>query len=404
MRKNVVIIGAGYGGLRAVEFLAKHQDISITLIDKNPYHYLQTEAYGYIAGRFDIHDIAIDLQKWCLGFNQKILFLNERVNSIDYDAQHVCTDTKAIDYDYLVIATGAQTNFFSFIEGLRENSHGVKNLQRAYNFRQEFEDLIYKQLQSEEHNSAQEINLAIGGAGLSGVEVAAEMASVIQTYSKTIGDRAKAIKIYLIDASETILPGMSEYIVSNTHKRLEKLGVTILTSAFINNLDKSYIYFKDAKQLQYHFMIFTGGIKAGNLNSAIEGEKNKIAQFIPDKELNINNTKNVFAIGDCVEIRNNQGEILPPTAQIAEKSAEYVAQTIRKRVDLQENEPFDANMSGIFIALGGKYAVGEMFNFIRVKGYTAYLLKKAITYAYYLGLHLRINTGYRNRIKENLVK
>nr|MBU1658715.1 NAD(P)/FAD-dependent oxidoreductase [bacterium]MBU1994852.1 NAD(P)/FAD-dependent oxidoreductase [bacterium] len=400
MSKKVVIIGGGYGGLRAIEFLAKYKDIHITLIDKNPYHYLQTEAYGYIAGRFDIHDIAIDLDKWCSGFKNKVNFVYEKATFIDYEKQTVEISEGQIAYDYLVIATGAQTNFFSFIEGLRENSYGVKNLRRAYNFRKEFEDLIYKKLQNEEFKDESDINLAIGGAGLSGVEVAAEMANVIQIYSKTIGERAKAIKIYLIDASDTILPGMSPYIVTNTKKRLEKLGVKILTSAFIDKLDKTFIYFKNGEKLHYHFMIFTGGIKASNLNNTVDNEKNRINQFIANEELNIHNSKNIFAIGDCVEMRDIKGNILPPTAQTAEKSAEYVAKTIRKRIDSQSTKPFDANVSGMFIALGGQYAVGEMFQCIKVKGYWAYLLKKAITYAYYLGLHLRINTGYKNRIKD----
>lgn len=400
MSIEIVIIGGGYGGLRAIEFLAKHKDINITLIDKNPYHYLQTEAYGYIAGRFDIHDIAIDLEKWCSGFEKKVRFVYEKADSIDYENQTVSTNEKFIAYDYLIIATGAQTNFFSFIEGLRENSYGVKHLQRAYNFRKEFEDLLYKKLQNKDFTTQEEINLAIGGAGLSGVEVAAEMAHVIEIYSKTLGERARAIKIYLIDASETILPGMSRYIISNTQKRLEKLGVKILTGAFINNVDSSSIYFKNGEKLDYYFMIFTGGIKASDLNWHVQSEKNRIGQFIPDKQLNVNNYKNVFAIGDCVEIRDAQDNILPPTAQIAEKSAEYVAECIRKRIDGKDAQPFHANVSGLFIALGGEYAVGEMFKYVKVKGYVAYLLKKAITHAYYLGLHFRINTGYKNRIKE----
>jgi NADH dehydrogenase len=147
-------------------------------------------------------------------------------------------------------------------------------------------------------------------------------------------------------------------------------------------------------------MIFTGGIQASNLNTKQDEKINRINQFIPDKELNIYNTKNVFAIGDCVEIRDKDGKILPPTAQIAEKSAEYVATTILKRVSGKSTQPFDAEVSGIFVALGGKYAVGEIFGFVRVKGYWAYLLKKAITYAYFLGLHLRINAGYKNRIND----
>jgi NADH dehydrogenase len=399
LNTKVVVIGGGYGGLRAIEFLAKHKNIEITLIDKNPYHYLQTEAYGYIAGRFDIYEIAIDLKKWCQGFSKNVNFIYEEATFIDYHNQIITTQNQEISYDYLIVASGAQTNFFSFIEGLRENSYGVKNLMRAYNFRKEFENLIYKKLQNEEINDGAAINLAIGGAGLSGVEVAAEMAHVIESYSKTLGERAKEIKIVLIDASDTILPGMSDYIVKNTHKRLEKLGVEILTSMFISNVDKTTIYFKNGDQLDYYFMIFTGGIKASNLNMKQESQMNKIDQFIPDKELNIYNTKNVFAIGDCVEIRDKNEKLLPPTAQIAEKSAEYVANTILERISGKPSQPFDGKVSGIFVALGGKYAVGELFGFIKVKGYRAYLLKKAITYMYFLGLHLRINAGYKNRIK-----
>ena len=171
-----------------IEFLAKDKNINITLIDKNPYHYLQTEAYGYIAGRFDIHEVAIDLDKWCSGFKQnRVKFVYDEVTSADYESQNVTTKNEiSISYDYLIMANGAKTNFFSFINGLRENSFGVKNLERAHNFRKAFEELIYKKLQNEDYESDSDINIAIGGAGLSGVEVAAEMANVIESYSKTL--------------------------------------------------------------------------------------------------------------------------------------------------------------------------------------------------------------------------
>jgi len=227
--------------LRAIETLSKYQDVSITLIDKNPYHYLQTEAYGYIAGQFDMHDVAIDLKSWCEGFKGRVAFIHDEAASINFEDKSVHLNGTDLFYDYLIIATGAKTHFFSFIEGLRENSYGVKNLQRAHNFRIEFENLIYQKLQDEEGSNEGELNIAVGGAGLSGVEVAAEMAYVLDSYSKTIGDTAKEIDIYLIDASETILPGMGQYSIDNTRKRLEELGVKILTGAFINTVD-SIIY------------------------------------------------------------------------------------------------------------------------------------------------------------------
>ena len=394
-----MVIGGGYGGLRAIETLYKYEDIAITLIDKNPYHYLQTEAYGYIAGRFDVHEVAIDLKNWCEGFKDRVTFIHKEATSVNFEEKIIHLDDNELSYDYLIIATGAKTHFFSFIKGLRENSYGVKNLQRAHNFRVEFEDLVYKKLRHEEGYKEGELNIAIGGAGLSGVEVAAEMAYVLETYSKTIGDTAKEIHIYLIDASDTILPGMGKYSIEKTKKRLESLGVKILTGAFINSVDGSHIYFKNGEKIPYSFMIFTGGIKAAELNDSVKNEKNSINQLIASPELNIQDHEEVFAIGDCVEIKDSEGNILPPTAQVAEKSAEYVAKTIRQRIDGVESQAFDADVQGIFIALGGKYAVGEMFKYIKVKGYIAYLLKKAITHAYYLGLRFRINTGFKNRIR-----
>lgn len=118
--KKVVVIGGGYGGLRAIETLSKYKDIDITLIDKNPYHYLQTEAYGYVAGQFDVHEVAIDLKNWSEGFKGRVEFIHEEATSINFEEQSVSLNGMDLLYDYLVIATGAKTHFFSFIKGLRE--------------------------------------------------------------------------------------------------------------------------------------------------------------------------------------------------------------------------------------------------------------------------------------------
>ena len=396
--KRVVVVGGGYGGLRVIEGLEKNEDIEITLIDINPYHYLQTEAYAYIASKSDVYDIAIDLENWCAGFS-RVKFVQMQVDSIDFERKCVLGENNSIEYDYVVVAVGARTNFFSFIEGLREHSYGVKFLQKAYNFRKDFESLLHTILHAKSGDTEETYNIAIGGAGLSGVEVAAEMAFVLKEYEKTIGKRSLEINIYLIDASETILPGSSTFIIKNTTNRLQKLGVKILTSAFISRVEKSTIYFKDGQELTYCFMIFTGGIKAAPLCESIESQKNRLSQLIVDTNLNISGDKNAFGVGDCVELRDKNGKILPPTAQIAERSAEYVAKSILAHKHGESYKEFDASVMGVFVALGGKYAVGEMFGLIKVSGYKAYLLKKAITYAYYLGLKLRVNAGYKIRNK-----
>jgi NADH dehydrogenase len=397
--KKIIVIGGGYGGLRAVENLAGIDGIQVTLIDKHPYHYLQTEAYSYIAGRFNLHDIIIDLKNWCFGFKRGVEFIHDEVTLVDFENKRIHLSDTKLHYDYVILAIGAETNFFSFIEGLRENSFGVKKLQRAFNFRTEFEKLLYNKVESPfEHN---ELNLAIGGAGLSGVEIAAEMADVIKKHTKSIGESTREIKIHLIDASSTILPGMSDYIIQNTHKRLEDLGINIMTDSFIEKVDSSSILFKDGRKLDFYFMIFTGGIKVPSFNLSKEVEKNRINQFIVDEYMRIPDEADVFAVGDCVEIRDAKGNILPPTAQTAERSAEYVAQSIKQTLEHSQVKPFNASIDGVFVALGGKYAVGEMFKVIKVKGYSAYLLKKLITYTYYVGLKLRVNTGFKIRTKKD---
>ncbi len=397
--KKVIVIGGGYGGLRAVEHLAGIEGLHITLIDKHPYHYLQTEAYGYIAGRFDLHGVAIDLKSWCLGFKKWVEFVHDEVTLVDFEKKRVHLSDIKLQYDYAIIAIGAETNFFSFIEGLRENSFGVKKLRNAFNFRTAFEKLLYSKIESPPDSAKDLLNIAIGGAGLSGVEIAAEMADVIKKHTESIGSSAQEIKIYLIDAGARILPGMSDYIVSRTSERLEELGIKIMTDAFIERVESSTVHFKDGRVLDFFFMIFTGGIKVPSFELSREVEKNSINQFLVDKYLRIPDEPSVFAIGDCVELRDAKGNILAPTAQTAERSAEYAAGCIKQELEHKELRAFDASIDGVFVALGGKYAVGEMFKLIKVKGYSAYLLKKLITYTYYIGLKLRVNTGFKKRTK-----
>jgi NADH dehydrogenase len=391
---KVAVIGAGYGGLRALENLVDNNSISLYLFDQNSYHYLQTEVYGYIAGRFDMHDVALDINNWCHGFERPITFVKEKIEYICSKDQSIQTKTSTFKYDYLIIATGARTNFFSFINGMDKYGYGVKKLFRSHSFRTSFEQQLYEKLQNP-YTQGKTINLAIGGAGLSGVEIAAEMSDVVKRHAKSIGESAKEIHIYLIDASDSILPGMSEYIIKHTQDRLNKLGVKIMTNSFIESLDANSIYFKDATKLDYTSFIFTGGILANTIDSDFESKLNKTNQYICDDTQRI--YKNIFTVGDCCEIKDKDAKTLPPTAQIAEKSAEYAADAIKKLILNKKIEPFSGSVDGVFVALGGKYAVGELFSLIKVKGYMAYLLKKTITKSYYIGLKLRLNTGFKKR-------
>ncbi len=395
--KKVIILGAGYGGLRAMESLANNPAFSITLIDQHPYHYMQTEAYGYIAGRFDISDIAIDLQSFCDGFAQDITFLQTKAVDIDTEKKELILENKTLTYDYLIVSVGAQTNFFSFIKGAQEHSHGVKNIQRAFEFRQAFEKRLYHKLENHKLNRDGDLHIAIAGAGLSGVEIAAEMAYTLKRYKKILSKNSLTLTISLIDAAPTILPGMEDFIIQKTKKRLKELGVQIYTETFIKEVKSRDILFSDDTQMPFDFLIYTAGIKASDFIEKLPGEKNKIGQIIPDDYLRIKEHEDIFVIGDCVQLQNQDKEMLPPTAQMAERSASYVAKQIIHRESNHPLIPFDCHIDGVFVALGGKYAVGMLYKKVKLSGYIAYIMKKVLTRLYRFGLELKVNVGYKSR-------
>ncbi|WP_295420504.1 FAD-dependent oxidoreductase [Sulfurovum sp.] len=397
---QVIVIGGGYGGLRAIEHLYKSKDAEITLIDKNPYHYMQTESYGYIAGRFDITDVALDLEHWCRGFDERVKFICAKVRHIDFEKQTLVYEQKHIAYDELIIAVGARTHFFSFIQGLKAHSFGVKSLERSFGLRQAFEKRIYQKLTKEMIEREGDLHIVVGGAGLSGVEIAAEMAYMLKKYEKVLGSHVKEISITLIDASETILPGLDPYLIEKSQKRLESLGVNVRRGAFIEKVEERKIFFKEGEPVFYDFMIFTGGIEAAVLTKQIDVPKNSIGQFIVDERLHVGGKENVYAIGDCIELRDRSGSILPPTAQMAEKSAAYVAKEIKCKRERKENhQSFHATMDGLFVALGGNYAAGILYDRIKVSGILGFLLKKLVSRGYRLGLEIKVNAGYKKRIK-----
>jgi len=389
---RVVVLGGGYGGLRAVEKLADHADIELTLVDANTYHFLQTEVYGYIAGTKEIDELAVDLQSWCRGFKRPVRFVQKEVTGLDTGNRRVLLGDKTLPYDILIVATGARTRFPTFIEGLREHSFGVKQLRRAFGFRHRFEEEVAKKLEGEDGR----VRIVVAGAGLSGVEVAAEMAYMLGRYAKTLGRKREELEVILVDACETILPGMHSKIVEAAGKRLRKLGVVVKTGVFIERVEATRIHFKNGETLPYTFMIFTGGIVANTAFVADTFATNTQEQLTVNATLNLPGHPEIYAIGDCADIRDLKGRPLPPTAQLAEKSAEYAASAILARSRKRSPAPFVGRMDGMFIALGGRYGAAEIFGF-RFHGLIAYYLKRLVTLIYFLGIHLRANTAYKIR-------
>ncbi|HEX5622903.1 MAG TPA: NAD(P)/FAD-dependent oxidoreductase [Sulfuricurvum sp.] len=392
---HVVVIGGGYGGIRAIERLSKKQPITVTLIDKNSYHYMQAEVYDFIANKVDMSHVMIDLPSLCKSF-ASVQFVCEKVIAIDPDRHQVSTTIQHFTYDYLIIATGSKTYFPDFIPGLREHTHGVKNIPAALNFKQHFERALLNRIESQsEQCDIKPFNIVVGGAGLSGVEIAAEMAAYANQFYQNGNFGCRGVDVYLIDAYESILYGMDPFLINSAYERLSVLGVHIWHNNRISEVQKNQIVLDNGKVLPFEFMIFTGGISGSSLTRHLGFETNPKGHLIIDESLNIPGYENIYAIGDIAQIMSVEEKPFPPTAQLAERSGELAAENILRSMSNKPKRPFRYKNGGVMIALGGEYGAGILPGGIKVKGYLAYLIKKAIFWFYTAHLRRRTAIGKR---------
>lgn len=392
---HVAIIGGGYGGVRAMEHLSKSSRIHVTLIDQNAYHYMQAEVYDFIANKVDMSHIMIDLPSLCKSFGL-VRFVCEEVLTIEAESKEIITEAQRIPYDYLIIATGSRTYFPTFIPGLREYTHGVKSIPSALDFKQQFERALLDRIQAQTNGcDVKPFNIVIGGAGLSGVEIAAEMAAYANRFYQNGNFGCRGVDVYLIDAYETILFGMDPFLIQSAHERLVKLGVHVWHNNRISEVREHAILLDNGKLLDFEFMIFTGGVCASTLTERLTFNVNAKGHLNVLGDLSIEGHPHIFAIGDVANLVDDNGKPLPPTAQLAERSAEHVVQNIHLHEKNQPYRDFSFTNQGVMIALGGEYGAGLLPGGIKVKGYLAYLIKKAIFWMYTAPLRRRSTIGKR---------
>jgi NADH dehydrogenase len=389
---KIIVVGAGYAGLRTVEMLACNPNNEIMLFDKNSFHFMQTDVYDLIANEDDFAGVSVDLTTFALGFDGNVVFCKQEVKNIDFQNKKVITQTQRYIYDYLVICVGSRTKFLSNIKGLKEFAYGVKALHRAMYFKQKFEMSLFNKV-NESGTQCKPINIVVTGAGLSGVEIAAQMASYSKHFFKKNNFICRKLNIVIVNSAKNILRGMDPYLIKRSQKRLNDLEIIVKHEKRVVGLTRESVELSDGEILPMDFMIYAGGIEPNALVYQLDIEKNE-NQFIKTNEyLQTIEYKEVFAIGDCTNISKN-GKIVPPTADIAEQMGELCAKNIENIIANKELKKHNIRSRGVLIALGNGYAVAKLFN-IRFSGYFAYIIKKIVEKVYFKRLDHRSNIGYK---------
>jgi len=390
---KVVVIGGGYAGISALRELSKREDLEIVLIDKHSYHNLQPEVYDYIANKIDAADMTVDLITFCKGLGKNITFYNNRVTDIDFTNRVVNTEEgNVFPYNYVIIAVGARTFFPKQLEGL-DKTDDLKKLHKALSFKQKFELEIFKKIDNE-GRSCEQFDIVIVGAGLSGVEIAAEMAYYSSYIFKKGLFACNHIGIHLISATETILPGMDPYLIEKSTERLKELKVNLITGKQMTGADKDFVYLNDGSKIKHSFIIFAGGIEAANLTNRLDIQKNKKGQIITDEFGRALGRVHIFAAGDVMEGKDTTGNYAPATVQIALQTGKYAAINVINSIDKKPLVPYKCKNPGVMIALGGRYAAGMVGKSIKISGFFAFIAKHLIFFKYRKPLQMISRKGY----------
>ncbi|WP_137287108.1 NAD(P)/FAD-dependent oxidoreductase [Halorussus salinisoli] len=363
MTEKVVVLGAGYAGAGAVQRLEdelEHADAELTWISEHNYHLVLHEAHRVIRDPSVEDDITIPVGDIA---SPSTDFVQARVEAVDTDDQTVELDgDEPVDYDYLLVALGSQTAYYG-IPGMEENALTLKGLDDA---REIHEQVKQAASQASRNDPAQ---VVIGGAGLSGIQSAGEVAE--------FRDEHRApIDIYLVEALEEIMPGQDSELQGTVRRHLEEADVEILTDDPITEATEDAIEFDEGDPLDYDVFVWTGGITGQDAldDCNLDNEHNRVtceSDFQTSDE-------HVFAIGDSAIV--DQGDDpAPPTAQAAWQAAEVAGQNIARAINDQPLKTWTYDDKGTLVSVG-ETAVAHDVDMIPIRTFNSYparFLKKA---------------------------
>lgn len=352
MKKKVLILGAGYGGVFAAAHLCKEKEYyDITLIDQNSHLELIQQISYIVLGSKDAGDVTVRIDNLFrneIGKGQ-LEFVEALVESIDLNNKTVKVSKNGKSgsqdhkYDYLIIALGSETGYFD-IPGAKENTLSFRSVQDALK--------IKKTISNLDDNST----IIIGGGGPTGVSLAAALAE-----SDALRD--KNIEIKIMDASGSLLPEWDPRLVTTSEKVLTSKGIEILTRKKIQEITPKSVVTESGDEIGSDCTIWTAGVKGQSIKIVPELERTRSDTIPVDKYFKLFGFDNAFAIGDICEFRpgsnqdKNSMKATPPPklAQLAVRQARFVAENIIKKEKSENlNDEFRFSQRGHTLSLGHK--------------------------------------------------
>jgi NADH dehydrogenase len=380
--KPIVVLGAGYGGITAGLRLAKlfknNPAYQVHLADRHPYHLLETRLHQAAARRAEVTVPILGLLK-----RKQVTFHLTQVLKIDLERNKViCTDQE-IFFHYLVIALGSKTNFYD-IPGLKEHALELKTFQDTLEIRDRIERMFAKAAGlTDPLQRRPMLTFVIGGGGLTGVELAAELSEFIEQLCQKYRMPVSECSLILTEAQASILPNLRENLIAKTKRELLEKMVTVLESTKVIRMEPGRISLEPGQPIASHTLIWTGGIRISGIISASGLETGPQGRIVVDQYLQVRKFPGVYAIGDnALAVNPKTGQPVPAAAQFALQQGRLVAYNIYAESTGQKRRPYRPRVLGEVISLGRHLSVGwvalpgqRRLGFV---GFLASLLKRAI--------------------------
>lgn len=375
-KTKIVIVGAGYGGLATAVTLqrkVKADNVDITLINKNDYHYETTWLHEAAAGVISANDVCYEIEPL---LKEAVTFVQATVEELDVDSKQVVTTNGTFDYDYLVVGLGFEVQDYG-IPGIKAHAHSISNALAAAKIWTHLnaQFAMYEQQQSPEYAT-----IVVGGAGFTGIEFIGSLLDQLPKLAQAYHIPQDVLRIVCVEADTCILPGFSEELSTYAKAQLEARGVEFLTqTAVIGATDKTVTIRSQQQEevIATTTLVWTAGVKGSAVieRSSLPSTSGRV-QVLPT--LNVQEYNDVFVVGDSAIVtdRYNQ-KAYDPTAQIAMQQGEAIANNLQHLLDGEPLTPFIPNLKGSVCSLGS----GDGVALVKEREYTgrkAAVLKKMI--------------------------
>ncbi len=385
---HVVIVGGGFGGLLAAKAL-KNVPVRVTVIDRNNHHLFQPLLYWVATAGLSPADISAPIRRVLRG-QQNTSVLMAEVSGVDLANKRVLIGERSLQYDYLVLATGAQDNYFGHPEWSKYAA-GLKSIGEATSIRSHIlRAFELAEIETDEEKVEELLTFVMVGAGPTGVEMAgatAELAhkALAKDFRHINPTRARVI---LVEAGPRILPTFPASLASKAQKALHHLGVEVRTGAPVEDIDASGVSIA-GERVACRTVVWSAGVLASPAGKWLGAETDRAGRVRVNADLTLPAHPNVFVIGDTATL-NQDGRPLPGVAPVAMQQGHYVAELIKQRTTAGGAErPFHYVNKGNLATVGRSYAIVDLKN-IRVTGLIAWVL--------WLLVHVYYLIGFRNRL------